>query len=105
VPWNVTFVKTRDDSEEQCIDVMKIDRPDDRGDITNLGLTLAEGKLLVAGLQQEIVAAHVRSHVVRRPYWRSCGGGCPVKDYRDRAVVRLFGQITVRLLRFRCRST
>jgi len=46
---------------------MKINRPDDLGAIDDLGLTLAEGKLLLAGLQQEIVAAQARDHAVRRP--------------------------------------
>jgi len=81
---------------------MKIDRPDDLADIADLGLTLAEGKLLLAGLQQEIVAAQARSHAVRRPDCRICAGVCHVKDYRDHAVATLFGQVTVRLPRFRC---
>jgi hypothetical protein len=67
-----------------------------------LGLTLAEGKLLLAGLQQEIVAAQAKGHAVRRPDCRSCGEVCRMKDYRDHAVATLFGQVTVRLPRFRC---
>jgi hypothetical protein len=90
------------DSEEQCVDLMQINRRDDLGDIADLGLTLAEGKRLLAGLQQEIVAAQARGHAVRRPDCRRCGGVCRVKDYRDRVVVTLFGQVTVRLPRFCC---
>ena len=96
------LVKTGADGERQCADVLKINRPDDLGDIANLGLTLAEGKLLLAGLQQEIVAAQAKGHAVRRPDCRSCGEVCRVKDYRDHAVATLFGQVTVRLPRFRC---
>ncbi len=81
---------------------MKINRPDDLGDIANFGLPLADGKLLLAGLQQEIVAAQARGHAVRRPDCRSCGGVCRVKDYRDHVVATLFGQVTVWLARFRC---
>jgi len=102
VAWIVRLVKTEADGEERCADVMKIDRPDDLADIADLGLTLAEGKLLLAGLQQEIVAAQARSHAVRRPDCRICAGVCHVKDYRDHAVATLFGQVTVRLPRFRC---
>src|SRR5208337_888846 len=101
VAWIVRLVKTEADGEERCADVMKIDRPDDLADIADLGLTLAEGKLLLAGLQQEIVAAQARSHAVRRPDCRICAGVCHVKDYRDHAVATLFGQVTVRLPRFR----
>jgi hypothetical protein len=98
----VRLVKIEADGEQQAIDVATITRPDDLIEIANLGLTLAEGKLLLAALQQQIVAAQARDHAVRRPDCRSCGAVCRVKDYRDHAVATLFGQIRVRLLRFRC---
>src|SRR5689334_18430013 len=81
---------------------MTINRPDDLSEIANLGLTLAEGKRLLAGLQQQIVVAQARDHAVRRPDCQSCGAVCQVKDYRDHAVATLFGQVTLRLPRFRC---
>jgi hypothetical protein len=65
VAWIVRLVNTGADGEKQSADVMKINRPDDFSDIANLGLTLAEGKLLLAGLQQEIVAAQAKGHAVR----------------------------------------
>ena len=110
VTLDSTFIRSCEDGERHlearvgnvCADVLKINRPDDLGDIANLGLTLAEGKLLLAGLQQEIVAAQAKGHAVRRPDCRSCGEVCRVKDYRDHAVATLFGQVTVRLPRFRC---
>src|SRR4051794_11681012 len=81
---------------------MKINRPDDLSEIANLGLTLAEGKLLLRGVQQQIVAAQAGSHALRRPDCRSCGVVCHVKDYRDHTVATLFGQVKLRLPRFRC---
>src|SRR5690349_20401395 len=98
----VRLVKTGADGEQQSIDVATITRPDDLAEIAHLGLTLAEGKRLLAGLQQQIVAAQARSHAARRPDCRSCGEVCRVKDYRDHAVATLFGQVRVRLPRFRC---
>src|SRR3954451_22212546 len=76
----------------------------DLTDLASLGLTLAEGKRLLAGIQQEIIAAQARVHAVRRPECRSCGTTCRVKDYRQHAIATLFGQVTVRLPRFRCAS-
>jgi hypothetical protein len=102
VAWILRLVKIGADGEKQSVDVMTITRPDDLSDVANLGLTLAEGKLLLAGLQQEIVAAQATDHAVRRPDCRSCGLVCRVKDYRDHLVATLFGQVTVRLPRFRC---
>jgi hypothetical protein len=102
VAWIVRLVKTGADGEKQSLDVATITRPDDLVEIANLGLTLAEGKLLLAGLQQQIVAVQARDHAVRRPDCRHCGEACRVKDYRDHAIATLFGQVRVRLPRFRC---
>ena len=100
--WIVRLVNTGADGEKQSVDVVTINRPDDLIEITNLGLSLAEGKRVLAGVQQEIVAAQARGHAVRRPDCRSCGEVCRVKDYRDHAVATLFGQVRVRLPWFRC---
>src|SRR3712207_8803724 len=81
---------------------MRIARPGDLTDLAALGLTLAEGKQLLAGVQQGIVAAQARLHAVRRPACRGCGAACRVKDYRHHAIATLFGQVAVRLPRFRC---
>ena len=98
----VRGVKTGAEGEGPCTDVMEINRPDNLGEIADLGLTLAEAKLLLAGPPQEIVAAQVRDHAARRPDCLRCGGVCRVKDYRDHAVATLFGQVTMGLPRFRC---
>ncbi len=100
--WVLRLVKIGAEGEGPCVDVMEISRPDDLVDIANLGLTLAEAKRLLAGVQREIVAAQARDHAVRRPECPRCGGVCRVKDYRDHAVATLFGQVTLRLPRFRC---
>ena len=55
--WIVRVVKIGVYREEQCDDVMKFRRPDDLADIVNLGLTEADGKQLLASLQQRMVAA------------------------------------------------
>ncbi|MBV9194689.1 MAG: hypothetical protein JO168_11140, partial [Solirubrobacterales bacterium] len=91
------------DGAEHSTDVLRIARPGDLTDLASLGLTLAEGKQLLAGLQQGIVAAQARVHAVRRPECRSCGTACRVKDYRQHGIATLFGQVTVRLPRFRYR--
>jgi hypothetical protein len=72
VAWIVRLVNIGADGEEPFADVMTINRPDDLDDIANLGLTVADGKRLLANLQQEIVAAQARIHAVRRPWRLSC---------------------------------
>jgi hypothetical protein len=83
VAWIVRSVQIGADGEERCVDVMKVDRPDDLADIANLGLILG-------------------SHAVRRPDCRRCNRVCHVKNHRQRAVAMLFGQVTVRLPGIRC---
>jgi hypothetical protein len=84
------------------MDIMEISKPDDLGDIANLGLTLAEAKQLLARVQREISAAQAREHAVRRPVCPCRDGICRGKDYRDHVVATLFGRVTLRLPRIRC---
>ena len=88
--------------EGPCVDIMEISKPDGLDDITNLGLTLTEAKQLLARVQREISTAPAREHAVRRPVCPCRDRICRVKDYRDHAVATLFGQMTLRLPRFRC---
>ena len=62
VAWIVRLVSLGADGAEHSIDVLRIAKPGDLTDLASLGLTLAEGKQLLAGLQQEIVAAQARVH-------------------------------------------
>ena len=100
--WVLRLVEIGAEGEGSCADVVEISRPDGLVDIADLGLTLAEAKLVLAGVQREIVAAQARDHAVRRPGCRRCEGVCRVKDYRQHAIATLFGQVAVRLPRFRC---
>jgi hypothetical protein len=102
VAWILRLVEIGSEGEGQSLDVMEIHRPDTLADIADLGLHQDETKRLLAGLQQEIVVAQVKSHAARRPTCSRCGGGCRVKDYQNHGVATLFGQVTVALPRFRC---
>jgi len=55
VAWIVRLVQIMANGDEPFADVMTINRPDDLDHIANLGLTVADGKRMLAGLQQEIV--------------------------------------------------
>ena len=55
--WILRLVQIGADTEAPFVDVMTINRPDDLDDIASLGLSVADGKRVLAGLQQEIVAA------------------------------------------------
>src|SRR3954470_4293091 len=102
VAWIVRLVSIGAEGEEHSTDVMRIAKPDTLADLGTLGLSLAESKQLLAGIQREIVAAQARVHAVHRPACRGCGAACRIKDYRHHAIATLFGQVAVRLPRFRC---
>ena len=74
VAWVLRLVEIGAEGEGSCADIMEIRGSDDLVDIANLGLTLAEAKRLLAGVQREIVAAQAGSHAVRRPECPRCGG-------------------------------
>ena len=60
-------------AEGPGVEIMEIRRRGDLGDIANLGMTLAEAKQLLAGVQREVSTAQAREHAVRRPV-------CPCRD-------------------------
>ena len=65
--WIVRLVSIGAEGEERSTDVMRAARPDGLADLASLGLTLAEGKRLLAGVQREIAAAHwLRAALLRR---------------------------------------
>jgi hypothetical protein len=73
-----------------------------------IGLTLAEGKLMLAAVQRHLVRAQTEDHCRRRRHCQRCGAQRPLKDQRSRRLVSLFGTVTVRAPRFtpcRCAVT
>jgi hypothetical protein len=95
--WVLRLVGTGIDGQSRSVDVMEISRPVGISDIASLGLTLAEGKPLLARVQQDVVAAQADNHASLRPDCRSCGRRCHVKDRRLRRIATLFGEVRVRL--------
>ena len=69
-----------------------------------IGLTLAEGKLVLAGLQHHLVQAQTEDHCCRRRRCQRCGTLRPIKDKRSRRLLSLFGTVNVSAPRFQpCR--
>jgi hypothetical protein len=100
--WTLRLVGAEMDGQSRSCDVMVISRPDDLGEIADLGLTLAEAKRLLVSLQQEAVADQANTHAMFRPDCRSCGGTCHAKDWRPHRIATLFGEVRVKLPRFVC---
>ena len=67
---------------------------------TTLGLSLAEAKAVLAGLQRHLVQAQAEEHCQIRRRCPRCGGQRPLKDRRPRQLRSLFGTVEVRAPRF-----
>ena len=100
--WTLRLVETGIDGQSRSFDVMPISRPDGLGEIANLGLTLAEAKLLLAQVQQQFVAVQAHHHAMVRPDCRSCGERCHAKGWRPHRIATLFGEVRVTLPRLVC---
>jgi hypothetical protein len=72
--WFARLVKVDAEGAERGKEVMKIAQPGGLGDIAGLGLTLVETKVLLAGVQREMVVAQAEEHAVQRPNCRRWGG-------------------------------
>src|SRR3954465_12127481 len=69
-------------------------------DSSELGLTLAGGKKILAGLQRLLVQAQAEEHCRNRRGCQRCGAQRPLKDVRRRRLTSLFGIVEVRSPRF-----
>ena len=65
-----------------------------------IGLTLAEGKHMLAAVQRRLVEGQTEDHCHRRRRCQRCGMRRPLKDLRSRRLVSLFGTVEVRAPRF-----
>jgi hypothetical protein len=75
--WMLRLVGTGIDGQSRSFDVMPIGRPDGLDEIANLGLTMTEAKLLLAQVQQEVVAAQAFSTT---PWTNSAAGPEPAEE-------------------------
>src|SRR3954471_18034419 len=99
--WCCSWSK-RADGGTRSVALMALGRAGTLRDIAELGLTLPEAKQLLACVQQAVVAVQARDHATLRPDCASCGERFRIKDWRSRRVATLFGEVVVRLPRFRC---
>jgi hypothetical protein len=61
-----------------------------------IGLTLAEGKTILAGLQARLVDAQAVGYCAARRKCGCCGSDRALKAWRQRRLVTLFGTIDLR---------
>ena len=102
VAWILRLVKTGAEGEGHCTDVMEIIRPADLSDIADLGLTLADAKRLLVGLQQAIVAGQSGDHAAQRPACPRCGAFAMSRTTGSAGVGTPLSPVALRVPQFRC---
>ena len=100
--WMLCLVGMGSDGQSRSSDMMEIRRPDGLGYIAKLGMTLSEAKQLLVGVQQRLVAEQANAHAMCRPDCLACGRPYHVKDWQLHRIASLFGEVRLKLPRFRC---
>jgi len=61
----------------------------------NIGLSIDEGKAIMASLQRHIIERQCALYVLFRRHCQGCGGTRPIKDYSTRTIQTVYGAVTV----------
>jgi hypothetical protein len=73
----------------------EIERSLDDLAVGSLGLSIEEGKAIMASLQLHIVEQQCALYVLFRRHCQGCGGTRPIKDYSTRTIRTVYGAVTV----------
>ena len=82
------LVETEIDGSSRSVDVLEIVGRSDPGDIAALGVTLSQGRQLLALIQREVVTAQCRELATRRPIMRGRVSAQGLPPAPDRHPVR-----------------
>ncbi len=61
----------------------------------SVGLSIEDGKTILASLQRFLVEQQCALYVLFRRHCQGCGGTRPIKDYSTRTVQTVYGAVTV----------
>jgi hypothetical protein len=82
-----------DAAEEDDGALAVVERPDDS--LAELGLTLAEGRSLLAKVQAELISKQVQRWLSGQTHCRRCGTALSHKDSRSTVLRTIYGKINV----------
>jgi hypothetical protein len=100
----IQVVTLGEDGREAIREIACLERTDLKPE--TLGLTLAEAKALLKGLQTIVVEGQVNAHLPAQRPCPDCGGLRSLKGYHDLTVKTVFGALTIespRLVHCACR--
>src|SRR5690242_14845734 len=100
----IQVVTLGEDGREEIREIACLERTDLK--LETLGLTLAEGKVILKGLQAIVVEGQLSAHLPSQQPCPDCGGLRALKGYHDLTVKTVFGAHAIkspRLLHCACR--
>jgi len=98
--WRIMLELAGPDGTPQRHEVSSGERLPTGHTAATLGLSLEEGKAVLAAVQRHLVTAQVDEHCRSRRRCDRCGAQRPLKDQRPRRLISLFGVMEVRAPRF-----
>jgi len=87
------IVCAEDGREEQVEEVAVLEKPHQQ--IEHLGFTLAEAKVILKMLQQQLVARQATAFVAAQAQCDPCGKALGINGYHTRTFRTLFGTVTL----------
>jgi hypothetical protein len=93
--WRVVIELTRDDGATHCHEVSTGNDDSSGSAVSPLGLTLADAKAVLAGMQRHLVQAQVADYCRDRRCCPHCQEQRPLEDIRTRRLSALFGTVEV----------
>jgi hypothetical protein len=97
--WTVKLVAEVEPGQSVEHDIASIDR-DERITPSSLGLSLAEGKAVLAAIQDHLVADRIKRHGVVARHCRWCGRAQSSKGHYRSTFRSVFGSVPIRVRRF-----
>ena len=100
----IQAVTLTEDGREETREIARLERTDLKPE--TLGLTLAEGKVILKGVQAIVVEGQLSAHLPSQRPCPDCGGLRPLKGYHDLTLKTVFGALTIqspRLVHCTCR--
>jgi hypothetical protein len=98
--WRVLLELTEANGNVETRELVTGHRPMNAMSPAAIGLTLVEGKSVLAAMQTELVQAQADGYCEHRRTCSHCGSRRAVKDWRSRQLMTLFGAVQVEAPRF-----
>ena len=98
--WRVLLELTEANGSVQTREMVTGNRPTNATSPETIGLTLAEGKSVLAAMQTQLVQAQADEYCQHRRTCSHCGSRRAIKDWRTRQLTTLFGVVQVEAPRF-----